>query len=101
MTRRGFRAKGLIIKSQLGHLRGRVIMDQQVCIADEANELLPLLAQVEGDATFVGVQVKKEAALFRIGNAARKRTALAREIAAGFFDFDHIRTKISHELGCI
>ena len=88
-----------VVQSQIGHTRGRIVVDQDVGPPDHARQPLRLASGIDGHAAFVRIERKEQPAAFRVGRAARKRAALPRRVAVRFFDLDDVGAQVRHELG--
>src|SRR5215475_2028812 len=69
--------KSIVVNSQLCHLRGRVIVDEEISPGDEVGQFLLILLCVQGDAPLVGIQIEEEPTLCWIDDPTRKRPTLA------------------------
>jgi hypothetical protein len=81
-----------------------VIVNQGISIFEQAMEkaLSRRLAQVEGDAVLVGVQIEKQTALLRVRDVSGVGATLPGLVSSnGLFNFDHFRSHIGHQLGRI
>jgi hypothetical protein len=92
-----------ITKAQLFSSRWTVRFDDHVGFLGELQQYRSTvrLFEVEGDASFVGVEVEEVEALLRMRRIVFEWRNSPRFVAVRRLDFDYVRTHIGEELGAM
>ncbi len=93
----------LVVDAERVHAAGRQVVDQDVGTGHQGVETSAVarLLEIEHDRTLVDVEREEETAPLRIRpvRVRREGAALARRVAAGRLDLDHVRAEIGHHPG--